>query len=240
MRIRIGVCDDEIIYCKGIQKLLMRWEQKNENVHFTIFSFQNAAELIEEHKRSPFQVIFMDIQMPKINGLKAGELIRLNDKEVLLIYITGFKDYALKAFHVSAFEYILKPVTSKNIDKTMTKVLSRLVEKEILNAPTRLNTKSGFKTIDMNKVLYFQKDGHKIKCVFQHKEESYYCSLKSMKAQINMDEFIECNQGTLVKTSAIKELKQDEILLYTNHSLFLSRRHRKQAKKKFFDAIWKR
>tara|TARA_B110000037_G_scaffold70929_1_gene85571 strand:+ start:2513 stop:2896 length:384 start_codon:yes stop_codon:yes gene_type:complete len=74
-----------------------------------------GVKSIEEHQPD---LLFLDIQMPKINGF---EMLELLDRDVSVIFTTAFDEYAINAFEASAVDYLLKPFTQERFDKSITK-----------------------------------------------------------------------------------------------------------------------
>lgn len=83
-----------------------------------------GVKAITEHKPD---IIFLDIQMPKINGF---EMLELVENPPAIIFTTAFDEYALKAFEAHAVDYLLKPFNKERFDKAMQKCLPKLQEKQ--------------------------------------------------------------------------------------------------------------
>lgn len=80
-------------------------------------------------------LIFLDVQMPKISGF---EMLELVDKHPAVIFTTAFDEYAIKAFEVNAVDYLLKPIEQVRFEQAMQKIPSRLnnatpVDQELLD-----------------------------------------------------------------------------------------------------------
>ncbi len=104
---RILIADDEPIE----RMVVTRKINKNFSGQFEIVQAQNGREAVELFEQKRFDIIFMDIEMPGINGLKAAEMIRSTDKKCSIIFLTAFDEfnYARKAISVRALDYLLKP-----------------------------------------------------------------------------------------------------------------------------------
>jgi two-component system, LytTR family, response regulator len=91
-----------------------------------------AVKAIQQHNPA---LIFLDIQMPKINGFETLELI---EKKPAVIFTTAFDEYALKAFEQNAVDYLLKPFNQERFDKALKKFLDTksFLEKESTNSPS--------------------------------------------------------------------------------------------------------
>ena len=92
-----------------------------------------GIKAIQQHQPD---LIFLDIQMPKINGFEMLELI---DNPPLVIFTTAFEEYAIKAFDVHAADYLLKPFSKERFDKAMHKCLQNIDNKSENKAEILLN-----------------------------------------------------------------------------------------------------
>jgi two-component system LytT family response regulator len=122
-------------------------------------------------------LIFLDIQMPKINGFEMLELI---EQPPAVIFITAFDDYAIKAFEANAVDYLLKPFSADRFAKAMQKFLDKnspaAQTREVLEAmavtpdqSSRMVVKTGsrIKIIQHHEVLYLEADDDYVKIVTQ-------------------------------------------------------------------------
>jgi two-component system LytT family response regulator len=117
-----------------------------------------GVKAIQQHQPD---LIFLDIQMPKINGFEMLELI---EKPPSVIFTTAFEEYAIKAFETHAVDYLLKPFNKERFDKSLQKWLQHNASQEIIKEKTQevLETASE-SIIQSNRVVV--KDGGKIKII---------------------------------------------------------------------------
>ncbi len=99
----IAVVDDE----KAIRQQIYSFIKKKKP-DFRVSVFASGEELLADGRR--FDIIFLDIQMDGIGGIEAARTLRKQDEDVILIFITGMKEYVFEAFDVSAFHYLIKPI----------------------------------------------------------------------------------------------------------------------------------
>lgn len=138
---------------------------------------------IEEHRPD---LVFLDIQMPKINGF---ELLEVLDEEPAIIFTTAFDEYAIKAFETSAVDYLLKPFSQERFDKAIEKWKKNIADG---NAPTigdtpnkqpdeqlRIVVKDGgnIKIIPTEEVIYIEAYDDYVKI---HTSEKYHLKKKTM------------------------------------------------------------
>ncbi|OFI05552.1 transcriptional regulatory protein YpdB [Clostridium acetireducens DSM 10703] len=81
--------------------------------------FEDALTALDYLQKNSVDIVFLDISMPKINGMEFGKIINNFDKKPKIVFITAYKEYAIEAFEVHAFDYILKPYSQDRILNTL-------------------------------------------------------------------------------------------------------------------------
>ncbi len=115
--LRVILLDDEIASIEELEYQLKRY--KNIEIAAT---YTDPVAALEEMKNIRFDVAFLDIDMPIVNGLNvARELLEFNHR-LKIIFITAYEKYAVKAFEINALDYIIKPVVKERLDKTVEKL----------------------------------------------------------------------------------------------------------------------
>jgi len=82
-------------------------------------SYQNAAEGLQHLARERAELVFLDMEMPGMNGLETAEAIVALDEDIRVIFVTAYSSYALEAFKVNALDYVLKPIDPLRFAKTL-------------------------------------------------------------------------------------------------------------------------
>ena len=108
--LEIAICDDETLVTAQIEKMLE--EVTEESVtKIEVDVFYDGSSLVEHIERGKrYDIIYLDIEMTKQNGIDAARNIRKMDKKVLIIYVTSHESFAKEVFEVSAFRFITKPI----------------------------------------------------------------------------------------------------------------------------------
>ncbi|WP_376769476.1 response regulator [Paenibacillus plantarum] len=130
--IRVVIVEDEKPILELMKVLIGR------NPHYSIIgAFNNPQEALISMPELKPDLAFLDVEMPKMNGLELAQ--RINDimEQTKIIFTTAYKEYALDAFKVYAFDYILKPVTPAAIER----ITSRLLKLEQVTEPTVIKTR---------------------------------------------------------------------------------------------------
>jgi two-component system LytT family response regulator len=106
--------DDEKPALQHLERLLVK------DGRLQITGKYTSARLGLAHlQQEKVDIVFLDIGMPEMNGLEAAEYIIELDRNIRIVYITAYADYAVDAFELNALEYLLKPVTSQRLTKTL-------------------------------------------------------------------------------------------------------------------------
>ncbi|MFZ7102443.1 MAG: response regulator [Peptococcaceae bacterium] len=90
-----------------------------------IDSFLSAAEALAGLKKAKSDVAFLDIEMPETNGLELAGNILATDSDIEIIFVTAYDQYALNAFRVNALDYLLKPLSFEDVEKTVARLIKR-------------------------------------------------------------------------------------------------------------------
>lgn len=124
--LRVAICDDEPEQIEILRGHLVRVSFRM-NMEMRISHFSSAGELLESIRGDAgYEIIFLDIRLPDINGIEAAKRIREKDRKALVVFVSGRTDYILKGYEARAFRYILKPVTEPVIADVVSKALREI------------------------------------------------------------------------------------------------------------------
>ena len=122
--IKIAVVEDELEMSNILVNFINKFFEENElDVKVTVFN--NALKFLDAYNFN-FDLIFMDINMPSLDGINASKKLREIDSEVMLIFVTSLAQYAIKGYEVNAFDFIVKPITYYNFALKLTRALDNL------------------------------------------------------------------------------------------------------------------
>lgn len=155
MSIKAIIVDDEN-HARKMLKMLLTDAEVQVDVLAEADDAKQAVSLIREH--SP-DVVFLDVDMPGLSGIELAEMYSY-DRSFEIIFITGHKEHAPKAFRVKALDYLMKPVSPRELDEA----LSRLTESlEARRKPLNLSDNrialpmlNGLELVDANEILVFE------------------------------------------------------------------------------------
>jgi len=226
------IVDDEFHAREELEALL------NETGEFQVAGkCANALEAIQAIRREKPDVLFLDIQMPAINGF---ELLSMIDEShmPIVVFVTAYDEYALKAFEESPLDYLLKPVEKARLAKTIQKI--RRLQKNgehpvyagqaIRKIPCLLSSK--VKLVNVDDVEYVRSSEAGIYVVTASAEYYTELSLATLESRTGL---VRCHRQFLVNLDLIDEILLQENLLAeikmkSGKRVPVSRRHLKKLK----------
>lgn len=225
MTVHIAIVEDEVIWRDTLLAYLKRFEGEND-VTFSIDTFHSPVMLLENYKPK-YEIIFMDIQMPDMNGMEAARRLRTVDQQVILIFVTNLTQYAIAGYEVSAMDYILKPVQYYSFAMKLTKAIWRLGGQS--DDSINVTTDTGSARVRLKDIFYVEVRGHML--TYHTHEGSYYGfgSLISQEDKLREKGFVRCNSCYLVNLEYVGSVKGYTLTLKNGEELKIS-----QPKKKSF------
>lgn len=230
--IRVAIVDDEPLARQELAALLREQGQCE-----IVASCGNAVEAIKAINQKRPEVLFLDVQMPVIDGF---ELLGMIDGEIMpqVVFVTAYDAYALKAFEEKTIDYLLKPLDRQRLDRTFDKLraaLRRPTPPTYPQAPlTRIPCASGnrIKLIPPAEVDHVRSDLSGVHLVLAAGEYFTELTLKVLESQTGL---VRCHRQYLVNLQRIDEiLLQDhglaKLRTHAGHLLPVSRRFLKPLK----------
>jgi DNA-binding LytR/AlgR family response regulator len=239
MPLTIGICDD----CPEQIELLRRYLRRfADEFGLTVISSADPVEFLAELKKNQPDLVFLDIDLGEWNGIRLGEKIRAEYEATIIVYITAYETYALEAFRVRAFHYLLKPLTEEKFAKTFQEAV-KLFQKNVYakTAAKSFAVRNKAETIwfDYNDIYYFEKIGHKIKAHTVNRDIEFYENLIKLLDQLDRDFFVQCHQGYIINSAKMRGYRDKTLILEGNLRIPVSRSYISNIKdmlaKRLFD-----
>lgn len=233
--IRIAIVEDETVYAQQLQKYLEQLMQER-NLDCEITHFRNAVFFLEGY-RSDFDLVFMDIRMPYLDGMEAAHRLREIDPNVLLIFITSLAQYAIKGYEVDALDYILKPVQYLEFALKMDRVLRRLSDRQTVPKIV-ISTTEGSISLPLDDIRYIETQGHHL---LYHTGEAtarriytQYATMRTAADQLSALGFARCNSCYLVNLHHVEKIK-GYLVTVDGEDLQISQPKKKEFLQQFLD-----
>jgi two-component system LytT family response regulator len=252
MSARALIVDDEPLCRERIRVLLGAWPQIQ-----VVGECARGEEAVRHLRAAPVELLFLDVQMPDLDGF--GVIERAGtERAPLVIFVTGYADYAVDAFEAHAFDYLLKPIHRERFESAVDRALQRLpradegarrrsldgllqtVRPQAGEGSDRLVVRDGARWVFLRAadIEWLEAAGN---YVAVHAGKGTYLVRQTMSAlerRLDPRHFLRVHRGTLVNVDAVREMAPDDggeyvAVLRTGQRLPVSRRCRQQMEARF-------
>ena len=232
---RLAICDDEEVHIDRICQYLAAYESESGN-KLLVERYSSARVLLEELRsgEKQYDILFLDVDMPDMQGTDAAIEIRNFDKETQICFITSYENYAYQAFKVDAIGYLVKPVAYADFRHMANRCIVQLQYIRDREAAEErffcIKTERSERIIPLQSILYIEKKRNK--CVFHltDREVTSYDTLSKVYERLNPQQFYYTHQGYIVNFDHIKEVETDRIYLAGDLEIPVSRRYYPQLR----------
>jgi two-component system LytT family response regulator len=212
--IRTLIVDDERLARQELRKLLANHTQIN--VIEEAGNAMEAKEKIEEHRPD---LVFLDIQMPGKNGF---EMLEELDYTPEVIFVTAYDEYALKAFEVSALDYILKPVEDTRLAESLERATKEIekrkkqeddsnikISKEVLKETDQVFVKDGDRCwfVTLKDIRLFESEGNYVRVYFDDNKPLILRSLNNLDKRLDPKAFFRANRKHIINLKWVDKIE---------------------------------
>ena len=213
---QLALVEDERDAADALAAFIERYSQERSE-EFEITRFGNAIDF--EMCRQRFDLVFMDIQMPGINGMEAARLLRTYDDETPIIFVTNLAQYAVRGYEVNALDFIVKPVTYFNFRMRMDKAMRHIHRNA--GRSIAISTRDGLRVIQLSDIEYVEVSKHDLTYRLYGEKDPFvvYGSLVAFEEQVAGGPFVRISNSCLVNMNHIRSVKGPALLLKSGETL---------------------
>lgn len=232
---RIAICDDQQPQLDQIRQMILDWKGNPGNL--TVRCFDNGDDLLQAHRTTPFDIIFLDVLMPLLSGMETAKELRQSDRTVKLVFMTSSPDFAVDAFTVKASNYLLKPVQKQ----TLHRCLEELSE-ELHTSARKICIRGihAMHQIPVADIEYIESQNKRILFVLSNGEtilsgEPLYAYEKKLTLE---DGFFKCSRSFIVNIHRIDTFTAKEIRTCSGARIPISRSCHREFERAYFSVLF--
>lgn len=218
---KVAIVEDN----KAESDLILSYIERFEKEHgIKIYSvvFGNGYVFLDKYN-SDFDAVFMDIEMPHLDGMETSERLRKINSAVPLVFITNMKQFAINGYSVGASDFVLKPVSYYRIESILKKLL-RITEKNVEQEKV-IRTDGGLRILKLSQIFYVEIRGHELLYHTDTGDIESYGTLKEIEAEFG-ESFVKCNNCYLINLKYVTAVDKNEITV-GEYKIEISQRKRK-------------
>lgn len=220
----IAICDDEKVFVSHLTKLIDQFASEKE-LHIKVTVYYDGYELVEKYDTS-IDLIFLDIQMTYMDGLKTAGRLRQMDSKVGIIFLTTLPQYALEGYQYQATNYIIKPIQFVRLKHELDNWIEHHRKQD--NPFFHISNDTGQYKLFLKNLQYVETFNRKL--LFHTEEENIICykSMKEVEQELQDKGFVRCHTSYIVNLFYVKGVQKLEIKLITGETIPISQPKRKQ------------
>ncbi|MBX7173009.1 MAG: response regulator [Pyrinomonadaceae bacterium] len=251
-KIKVLIIDDEPLARRGICQLL-----ENETDFIIAGEASNGHEALSAIKKLSPNLIFLDINMPLVDGFSLVEKIEAKSLPEI-VFVTAYDEHAIRAFEAGAIDYVLKPINEERFQKTLERIRYRIFSGEnnslenkvndllnILKIPQmsylqRITVKENgrIRFLEVEKIDWISSLGNYVEIHLGHEKFILRETMDGLEKKLNPNDFLRIRRSKIVKISQVKEMQplfngEFNIVLLDGTELISSRRYRKNLETAF-------
>lgn len=239
--VRIAICDDEESVIQMMERILEKCTEELKT-QVEIEAFYDGQNLIDYLNKAGdmYDLVFLDIEMDKMDGLETAEKLREMDQKLLIVYVTSHESYALRAYQVHPYDFLVKPIEEKAVCKCFNEAFEVLMTGEKYY---HYSYKKKAYRVMVCDIMYFMSNKRMVQIYMKDGTiREYYGKLDEVEENLSsMDiDFWRIHKSVLVNVRYVYEKTFDHVLLTNGERLNISKECEKKLNAKYIQRLAKR
>lgn len=212
---KIAICDDDYEDLRLISQYLTQFDSS-----LSATEFSTATDLLKAYQKDFYDLIFLDIELGKLNGYDAAVQLMKREEKPLIIFTTKSSKYTIQGYGI-AFRYLVKPIDYDTFSKTMALALENIIPQKIV-----FHIDGIMRVIPIKDITYFEVSNHTAIIHTTKKAFSSRCPLSEIMSQMEGCHFAQTHQSYYVNLAFVDHVGTNKIILTTEEEVRLSRNKR--------------
>ncbi len=220
---RIAICDDERKFIVEFKNII---NKLYNSLDLVTDEFSDGNELIKKFRERNYDIVFLDIEMPAIDGLTLARQLREMSENVYIVFLTGHIEYAVKGYEVNALRYLTKPADGSAVREVMDHVIKKQGSEKAL----WVRDSEGEHKIALSDILYIEARNQKVVINTSDGFIEVRGKVSDYEEKLSAEGFFRIHRGYLVSLAKVKSISGSDITVLNGDILPVGRTKMKELK----------
>ena len=231
---RIAICDDEIGTCSELEQMILDFAGRRALGMETEVFYSGETFYREICGRCPYDLVFLDIQLLRLDGIQVGRQIRerLGNDKIAIVYISSKETYAMSLFQVRPLDFLIKPLTKEKVEATLEQFL-RLSGAE--GQEFYFQAGKSVHRLYLDEIRYFACNGRKVEIDTSSGRMEFYGAMREVWEQVEGKGFWIIHKSYIVNTAFVSVYHYDSVEMTDGTRLPISQKYRRAVKENLME-----
>lgn len=215
----IAVCDDEVVECCNMARKIKDILEEMK-IPCIVRQFWSGEKLLQALEG--FDIVFLDIIMRDLDGMKTAQIFRKKAFDKILIFVSSSREYVFEAYDVEAFQYLLKPVDEGKLKRVLQKAVSKTESRSqefIILSRDRQKKK-----LFLDDIYYFEIKGRMVDVHGPEGIFTYYEQIGTLENRLREKGFFRCHKSYLINLKYVERYNRQEVILENGKKIVIAKR----------------
>lgn len=203
---RIAVCDDEEKFRNQARDMV---DKLAGSLDVVVDAYSDGNQLLAAFDKKPYDVLFLDIEMPAMDGITLAKKLRERSDSIYIVFLTGHVEYALEGYEVNALRYLTKPVQEEKLREVLRFVMDQSTSKKQL----MIKEDGEEMLLNLADIVYFEAQNQYVMIYTTEGEHLVRYNIGDFEEQLKADGFFRVHRGYLISLAKVKKLVKSEVLM---------------------------
>ena len=233
LNLKIAIVDDNENDSSLLREAIAKFNEAHKGlVNIAVECFSRGILFVEPFNET-FDAVFLDIDMPVMNGLETAKKIRELGSDMNILFVTNYASLAIDGYGVDALDFVVKPVKYEDVSRALEKVIAK-VQNETGEDKIVIRVKNGYRTVKVNSIKYIEVNTHDV--FYYTLNETYRTRevLKDIEKNLNNPSFVKCSSSYLINLDYVDAIDKDDVRI-DGKRIKIARTRKKEFLKAFLN-----
>lgn len=221
---RTLIVEDEPEEARRLSELITRYGDMHRK-QFQITRISSAMEMLSDKSR--YDLCFLDIDLPGINGMEAAQLLRVYDEATPIIFVTNLAKYAVKGYEVNALGFIVKPATYGSLSMNLDRAL-RTIDQNA-GRSVMIPTDDGLRVIPFSSIVFVEVTGHRLTYHLEGETLEARGSLGQLESDLANAPIVRVSKSCVANMDKVLLVRNDRLQMSSGDHLHISRTRKREV-----------